>query len=162
LGRSRLGPERATRKRREKSAEAVVAASDRDEGPNGEESETSVRLGGKGPQMSKQLELRLEGTGEAQRAKRSEEAPTAARGKERPDGAGVRAREPSGRAEASEEEQGQPRHRRDDGGRAFGPPAHSLARASRAIARGHVPARAGAKEADPEERRWGTRARHPD
>ena len=42
LGRSRLAPERATRKRSEKSAEAVVVGND--EGPNEEESETTVGL----------------------------------------------------------------------------------------------------------------------
>ena len=82
LGRSRLAPERATRKRREKSAEAVVVASS-DEGPNGLESETSVRLEGTSPQMSRQLELPFESRGEAPRVERSEEAPTATHGNER-------------------------------------------------------------------------------
>lgn len=80
-GRSRLTLERATRKRSEKSAEVVVAGDG--EGPNGEESETTVGLEGKQPQMSKQLELPLESRGEAPRAKRSEEAPTATHGNER-------------------------------------------------------------------------------
>jgi hypothetical protein len=83
LGRPRLGPERATRKRSEESAEAVVAEGDRSEGPNGEESETSVRLGGKGPQMSRQLELPRWGRDEIPRAERSAEAPTATHGNER-------------------------------------------------------------------------------
>jgi RNA-directed DNA polymerase len=81
LGRSRLAPERATRKRSEKSAEVVVVGDD--EGPNEEESETVVSLGGKGPQMSRQLELPLESRGEAQAVERSEEAPTATHGNER-------------------------------------------------------------------------------
>ena len=68
-------PERATRQRCEKSAEVVVAGNG--EGPNGEESETSVHLGGKGPQMSRQLELPLSLRGEAPNGKRSEEAPLA-------------------------------------------------------------------------------------
>jgi RNA-directed DNA polymerase len=74
-------PERATRKRSEKSAEAVVAGDG--EGPNGEESETTVGLGSKRPQMSRQLELPLEGRGETLRTKRSEEEQPAARGNER-------------------------------------------------------------------------------
>jgi len=69
-------PERATRERSEKSAEVVVA--DKGEGPNAEENETTVRLEGKGPQMSRQLELPLWNRGETSEAHRSEEAPTAA------------------------------------------------------------------------------------
>jgi RNA-directed DNA polymerase len=42
-----------------------------------------VGLGSKGPQMSRQLELPLEGTGEARSVERSEEAPTAAHRNER-------------------------------------------------------------------------------
>ena len=68
--------------RSEKSAEAVLAG-DPGEGPNGREGETHVGLEGKGPQMARQLELPLEGRGEAPRAKRSEEEPTAAHGSER-------------------------------------------------------------------------------
>ena len=74
-------PERATRKRSEKSAEVVVAGNG--EGPNEEESETTVSLEGKEPQMSRQLELPLESRGEAPRVERSEEAPTATHGNER-------------------------------------------------------------------------------
>ena len=74
-------PERATRKRSEKSAEVVVAGDG--EGPNEEESETTVSLEGKEPQMSRQLELPLESRGEAPRVERSEEAPTATGGDER-------------------------------------------------------------------------------
>ena len=51
--------------RSEKSAEAVVVAVHRGEGPNGEESETGVNLGRKSPQMSRQLELPLEARGES-------------------------------------------------------------------------------------------------
>ena len=86
-------PERATRQRCEKSAEVVVAGNG--EGPNGEESETSVHLGGKGPQMSRQLELPLSIMGETPSGKRSEEAlsATPANGgsgaSERTDGTGV-------------------------------------------------------------------------
>ena len=78
-------PERATRSeaRSEESAEAVVVGGDACEGPSGEESETSVRLGGKEPQMSRQLELPLRGRGEAPRAERSAEAPTATHEDER-------------------------------------------------------------------------------
>jgi RNA-directed DNA polymerase len=42
-----------------------------------------VSLGGKRPQMSRQLELPLAGRGEASRGKRSEEEPTATYGDER-------------------------------------------------------------------------------
>src|SRR6185369_6807832 len=70
-----------TCKRSEKSAEVVVAGDG--EGPNGEESESAVSLEGKGPQMSRQLELPLESRGEAPRVERSEEAPTATQGNER-------------------------------------------------------------------------------
>lgn len=80
-GRSRLAFERTTRKRSEKSAEVVVAGDG--EGPNGEESETTVGLEGKRPQMSRQLELALERRGEAPKTERSEEAPTATHGNER-------------------------------------------------------------------------------
>jgi RNA-directed DNA polymerase len=64
--------------RSEKSAKVVVAGDG--EGPNEEESETTVGLEGTRPQTSKQLELPLAGKGEALREKRSEEAPTAIRG----------------------------------------------------------------------------------
>lgn len=70
-------------RRSETSAEVVVVAAECDEGPNGQESETTVSLGGKEPQMSRQLELPLAGRGEAPRGKRSEEASTAAHGNER-------------------------------------------------------------------------------
>lgn len=75
--------------RREKSAEAVVGASDRDEGLNGEESETNVRLGGKGPQMTRQLELPLGDRGETPKAERSAEAPTATHENERSGASGL-------------------------------------------------------------------------
>lgn len=74
-------PERVTRKRREKSAEVVVAGDG--EGLNEEEGESTVSLGSKWPQLSRQLELPLAGRGEAPRVKRSEEAPTATHGDER-------------------------------------------------------------------------------
>jgi RNA-directed DNA polymerase len=74
-------PERATRKRSEKSAEVVVAGDG--EGPNEGESESAMGLEGKRPQMSRQLELPLESRGEAPRVERSEETPTAAQGNER-------------------------------------------------------------------------------
>ena len=69
----------------------------RGEGPNGRESEATVSLGGARPQMSRQLELPFEGRGEAPRAERSGEAPTAAQRRralrsERPDGDGVSSR----------------------------------------------------------------------
>jgi len=80
-GRSRLTPERTTRKRSEKSAEVVVAW--KGEGPNGEESETTVGLDGKQPQMFRQLELPLESRGETPRVQRSEEEPAAAQGNDR-------------------------------------------------------------------------------
>jgi group II intron reverse transcriptase/maturase len=76
-------PERATRKRSEKSAEVVVATKGSGEGPNEEESESAVSLEGKVPQMSRQLELPLESRGEAPRVERSEEAPAATQGNER-------------------------------------------------------------------------------
>ena len=53
------------------------------EGPNEKESETSMRLGGKRPQKTRQLELPISNRGEAPRGKRSEEAPTATHGNER-------------------------------------------------------------------------------
>ncbi len=53
------------------------------EGPDGEESETTVGFGSKRPQMSRQLELPLEGRGEAPRTKRGEEERPATRGNER-------------------------------------------------------------------------------
>jgi hypothetical protein len=53
------------------------------EGPNEEESESTVSLEGKSPQMSRQLELPLLSRGEAPRVERSEEAPTATHGDER-------------------------------------------------------------------------------
>jgi len=59
------------------------------EGPNGEESETTVGLEGKGPQMTRQLELPLENRGEAPTGKRSEEAPTATSGNERSGAGGL-------------------------------------------------------------------------
>jgi RNA-directed DNA polymerase len=49
----------------------------RGEGPNGEESEALVDLGGEGLQKSRQLELALEDRGEASNVQRSVEAPTA-------------------------------------------------------------------------------------
>ena len=48
------------------------------EGPNERKGETTARLGSAGPQMSRQLELPLGRRGEAPRAQRSVEAPTAA------------------------------------------------------------------------------------
>jgi group II intron reverse transcriptase/maturase len=71
-------PERATRKRSEKSAEVVVA--DHGEGPNEEESETDVGLKRATPQMTRQLELPLWGRGEAPTPGRSEEARMATNG----------------------------------------------------------------------------------
>lgn len=53
------------------------------EGPNGEESETTLRLGEAVRQMTMQMELPLEGRGEAPRAERSGEAHPAAQGNER-------------------------------------------------------------------------------
>lgn len=76
-------PERATRKRSEKSAEVVVVASHRGEGPNGEESETIVGLASEGPQKSRQLELPLEDRGGTPNVERSAEARTATDGNER-------------------------------------------------------------------------------
>lgn len=73
--------ERATRKRSEKSAEVVVAR--KSEGPNEEESESTVSLEGERPQMSGQLELALESRGETPTTERSEEEPTATQGDER-------------------------------------------------------------------------------
>jgi hypothetical protein len=54
-----------------------------DEGPNGEESETTVRLGMAMRQKSMQMELLLEGRGEAPRVERSGEARPAVQGEER-------------------------------------------------------------------------------
>jgi RNA-directed DNA polymerase len=78
-------PERATRReaRSEKSAEVVVVDGDVGEGPNEEESETSMRLGSKWPQMTGQLELPFGTRGEAPTSERSAEAPTATHENER-------------------------------------------------------------------------------
>ncbi len=48
-----------------------------------------MRLGGKGPQMTRQLELPLESRGESPRVRRSEEAPTAKHGNERSGASGL-------------------------------------------------------------------------
>jgi hypothetical protein len=48
-----------------------------------------VRLEGKGPQMSRQLELPLGGRGETPRAERSAEAPTARHANERSGASGL-------------------------------------------------------------------------
>lgn len=90
-GRSRLTPERATsgNRRSEKSAEVVVVDHEVDEGPNEEESDTTVGLAGKRPQMSGQPEPPLEGRGEAPRAERGGEAPTATQGTERSGASGL-------------------------------------------------------------------------
>jgi len=53
------------------------------EGPNGEESETTLHLGMAGRQMSMQMELLLEGRGEAPRVERSDEARLTVGGDER-------------------------------------------------------------------------------
>lgn len=53
------------------------------EGPNGEESETTVHLGDARPQKARQLELPLAGRGEAPRGKRSAESPPTVHGNER-------------------------------------------------------------------------------
>jgi len=87
-------PERATdpRVRSEKSAEVIVNAAKpsratpdprkplRREGPNGEESETTVDLEDDRCQKSRQLELPLEGRGEASNRERSGETSTAVHG----------------------------------------------------------------------------------
>jgi RNA-directed DNA polymerase len=54
-----------------------------DEGPNGEKSESTLHLGMAERQKSMQIELRLEGRGEAPRVERSDEAGLAVRGDER-------------------------------------------------------------------------------
>ena len=160
--------------RSEKSAEVVVAAKPADapkprrEGPNEKESETTVSLEGKGPQMSRQLELPLASRGEAPTGKRSEEAPTATHGNERSGASGLmetvcERREPSGRAEASEEEQGQSRHRRDDGGRAAGAPARALAASSASnCSRGRTSPQPVKQQLIPKSGGGMRRARHPD
>ena len=75
-------PERATRRRQREVSRGRSSAARR-EGPNEDESESTVSLEGKRPQMSRQLELPLVSRGEAPRVKRSEEAPTATHGDER-------------------------------------------------------------------------------
>ena len=69
--------------RREKSAEVVVAAEYRREGPNNEESASLMSRGKATHQISMQLELALVEGGEASRNQRSGEAGRAAQGKER-------------------------------------------------------------------------------
>ena len=89
-------PERATRKRSEKSAEAVVAVQRRRErgrpqtvtakgreGPNERESETTVSLEDDKRQKTAQAELPIQPRGEAPKAERSGESSTAAQGDER-------------------------------------------------------------------------------
>lgn len=85
LGRSRLAPERATprERRSEKSAEVVVAANN-GEGPNGEESETTMELDdARTPQKSAKAERAQGYRGAAPKGPASEEAPTASQGNER-------------------------------------------------------------------------------
>ena len=94
------------------------------------------------PQKSRQLELPIMSRGEAPRGGRSVEASTAARGSGHPGDDGalmervVFAREPESGAEASEEEQGQSWHRRDDNGGASAVPVGELGTDPRGIARG--------------------------
>lgn len=83
-GRRGLGP------RSEKSAEAIVGAVGT-EGPNGEKGATPASLGDAMPQMSYQMELPFEDRGEASAIERSEEAPTAKSGNERPGASGLMA-----------------------------------------------------------------------
>ena len=89
-------PERATSRlarRSEESAEAVVVGDVAsmpplvDEGPNEQESESLMDLDDTRPQMSAQAGLATGSRGEAPRARRSEEASSAAREK---DGSGLR------------------------------------------------------------------------
>ncbi len=61
-----------------------------DEGPNGEESETTLRLAKAMHQKTMQMELALEDRGEAPNVRRSGEAPTAAQGDERSGNGGLR------------------------------------------------------------------------
>ena len=75
--------------RSEKSAEVVVVAAKRGEGPNGEESETDVRLRDKQPQMSRQLELPLGSRDEVPRAGRSAEVSKARHEDERSGASGL-------------------------------------------------------------------------
>ncbi len=75
--------------RSEKSAEVVVVGGDVDEGPNGGKGETPVSLEGAMPQKTRQLELPLEGRGEAPRCERSVEASTATNGNERSGASGL-------------------------------------------------------------------------
>src|SRR6185369_8716764 len=63
--------------------------------------------------------------------------------------------------EASEEKQGQSRHRWDDGGRTARSPASPLVRAPRASALGGVPALDGEGAADSEGQWWDAKAWHP-
>jgi hypothetical protein len=73
--------ERATRTRTEQSADVVA---DSGEGPNEEESETTVSLRRKVPQMSGQLELPLGNRGETPNMQRREEARVATLGNHSP------------------------------------------------------------------------------
>ena len=75
--------------RSEKSAEVVVVGGDVDEGPNGGKGETPESLEDAMPQKTRQLELPLDGRGEAPRSERSAEAPTAVNGNERPGASGL-------------------------------------------------------------------------
>ena len=70
--------------------------------------------------------------------------------------------EPEGGSEASEEEQGRSRHRRDEDGGSAAVPVEELGRDPRAAARGDVPALAGETAADTEERRRDAGAWHSD
>ena len=125
-----------------------------------------MSLGGKRPQMSRQLELPLAGRGEAPRGKRSEEEPTATHGDER-----------SGASDLMERVVSRPnlqaalkRVRKNKGSPGIDGmtveelPEYlrdSLAGAARADARGGLPAFAGKGAADSKERRRDAKAWHP-
>ncbi len=75
-------PERATLQAEREVSRGRSSDASR-EGPNEEESESTVGLKGALPQMTRQLELALENRDEIPTVERSEEAPTAAHGDER-------------------------------------------------------------------------------
>jgi hypothetical protein len=85
-GRSRLVPERATRRESqgEKSAEVVGGVLGLDEGPNGKEGEAPSISEPSLKQISSQVELAFGSRGEAASAGRSAETAPAKRGSERP------------------------------------------------------------------------------
>ena len=119
------------------------------------------------PQKPGQLGRVSGGSGEAARAGARVEAATAGGGNERSGTGGLmelvcERQNLTGRAEACEGQQGQSRHRRDDGRGAASLPQGALVAPARGASRGALPAAACEAGGDPQARRRRARARHPD